>query len=538
LNAQGSAFAGLLSVVACTIGCSRVVGLDELTFNQEPECRTHTECVETELAPSICRNSRCLQLTNYDSFALEPDQHGDCRVVVGAENLESGFEPFLFGAFARIDPATPQSSPAVLNYKLAVQEFSKRGGLSIAGASRLPVAVVCNADVAPERLERSMDFLVDTLGVSAIIAAITDVGDLRSSFEHVRQKSKDVFFSNPHSSSNVLTSLQDARLWHLLPDVLDVAPAYVPLVTRVEHYINPATASGSRPPIRLALVVANDFTKLDGIGEVLNGQLRFNDKSAADNEPDHYLPLVVTSPFTDPAADLSPQLEKLRAFRPHIIVSAASSEFLEKILPELEKDWPESEAPRPFYVLSPYQRGPAVLELAKYDWAYQLRRRIVGVNIAGAEDPTLYDAYLSRLKLQFPDAHNLDSTENYYDAVYLLLYAAAAGAEGREPMGTDVANGMQRLLRGIRYDVGPKDLVDAMRYLEEDRERTISLYGTLGPPDFDANGARRGTGSVWCIDEIEDALSGATAWHLHFDTLRFDPEQGVLTGALPCIEGF
>jgi hypothetical protein len=506
-----------------------------LTFNRPPRCEAHAECAERHLGPSICQASRCVALTNYDPLAADPERRGDCRVLVGAENLSEGLEPLLFGAFAVVDPTTPESSLPILNYKLAVQEISNQGGIPIVGESRLPVAVVCNSNVTSARIERSFDHLVDTLGVSAVIAGITDVAELKSSFEHVQQKPRDVFFLSPFASSNLLTSIRDNDLlWHLLPNVLEVAPTYLPLVTRVEDHINPAPASGPRAAIRVALVIASDFTKLAELGEFLDKNLHFNGSAARENAQDRYLRVSVNYDTTNPDADLSEQLRSLQAFRPNIVVSAAGNELLKKIVPELEQGWPASEPARPFYVLSPYQISDALYGLAQYEGSYRLRERLVGVNFAAAADSTSYDDYLARLKLQFPDRRGLESTENYYDAPYLLLYAAAAGAISRDFTGADVARGMRRLLSGMPYNVGPKDLVNALRYLEDDPQRTIALQGTLGPPDFDANGGRRGTGSVWCVEESQ----APPAWQIHFDALRYNPEQATLEGTLPCLAGF
>lgn len=516
------------------------MGLSDLTFNREPACATHADCSRAHLAPTICQASRCVELTNYDPLATDPEQRGDCRIVVGAENLDSGFEPFVFGAFANIDATAPESSVPVLNYKLAMQEFKARGGIPVAGESRLPVAVVCNSSTTAEAQERSLDHLVDTLGVSAVVASITDASMLKSGFEHVRTKAKPPLLLSPFGSTSALTAVHDDDLlWHLLPDVVDIAPAYVPLVERVESYVNPLVPGEPHSPVRVALVVATDFGKLDVIGTVLDEELRFNGKTAKENGPEQYLRVTVPYGVTNPNADLTEPLRELQAFKPHIVVSAAGSEFLTKILLNLEADWPESEQKRPFYVLSPLQANYVLLGLEKYDTVYQLRQRIVGINYAAAADPTLYDDYLGRLTAKYPAVKNLESTENYYDAVYLLLYAASAGARTQpQPAGSDLALGMHRLLSGVPYDVGPTDLVDALGYLEGDPGNTIALQGTLGPPDFDEHGGRRGVGSAWCLERAPLPTSGVLTWHIHFDALRYDPAGATLSGNFPCFPDF
>jgi hypothetical protein len=525
-------------------GCGRALGLDDLTFDRDAsgiECASHADCAASNFGTTMCRSSRCVALGNYDPTQTDPEQRGDCKLVIGATNLDRGAEPFLFGAFANIDPVAPESSVAVLNYKLAVKEVATLGGIPIAGESRLPVGVVCDARVSPERLERSLDYLVDGLGISSLIAGIGDAAALRSSFEHVQHEQKDVFFLSPLSSSSVLTSIPDGDLlWSMMPDVLDVAPVYLPLVSRIEQFINRAQEEGPGPHLRVALVVASDYTKLSQIGLFLDEQLSFNGKSAAENAPDDYLLLNVSSEYVDPNADLSAQLALLQAFRPHLIVSAAGPEMLTKLIPFLELEWPVAEQQRPFYLLSPLQASDRaqLIATARANAGFQLEQRLVGVNIAAAADSRLYADYFNRLKSEYPEALNIDGTENYYDAAYFLMYAAAAGAKAAQVSGEDMVAGMHRLLGGVSYDVGSRDLLAALGYLRDDPARTIALQGTLGPPDFDENGARRGTGSVWCLERSTDPSSSAPVWNLAWDVLRYDPTAGALSGTFPCFDGF
>jgi hypothetical protein len=532
--------------------CGRALGLNELTFERDatpeagasnadpvsPACTRHVECVEANLGePSVCRNSSCIALK--DTEPGDGSEPGECRVVVGAQSLDSGIEPFLVGALMSIDVVSPESSAALLNYKLAIEEIGVRASYRIAGQSRTPVVVACNAQTSAVSLDRSLDHLVDTLGVQAIISTISDSEQLKRSIERVVvEKRKSVFFLNALSAPPVGSIEPGDLLWHLLPSLSDLAPVYEPLLRRVEDYVNPAPPTGLRPPIRLALVVATDSLKLADFGETLSDQLTFNGKTALENGPEYYRRLGVSSTYNSSEPDVSAQLVELREFRPHVIVSAAGPEFV-TILRLLEDAWPVAEQPRPFYVLSPYQaghRGPLLQAIFEGDFRERgLLRRFVGVNHAGAADATAYDRYLLRLRGKFPDGEDLEGTENFYDAAYFVAYAAAAGAPTPLFTGADLASGMHRLLKGERIDVGPDQLSGALQYLREDSRRTIALYGTLGPPDFSVERARRGTGSIWCFRESTEA---EFQYEVVFDTLRYDPNNGTLPGSLPCFDGF
>jgi hypothetical protein len=543
--------------IFCAPACGRALGLNELTFERDampgaggsdgepvsPGCRRHAECVEANFGePSMCRNSSCVALKNTEPG--DGSEPGECRVVIGAQSLESGIEPFLVGALMPIDIVSPESSPAMLNYKLAIEEISVRGSYRIAGQSRTPVVVACNAETSALSLDRSLDHLVDTLGVHAIITAISDSEQLKRSIERVLvEKRKSVFFLNALSAPPFGSIEPGELLWHLLPNLSDLAPVYDPLVRRVEDYVNPAPPSSPRPPLRLALVVATDFLQLANFGEALNDRLTFNGKTALENGPEYYRRLGVSSVYTSPGPDVSAQLVELLEFRPHVIVSAAGPEFV-TILRFLEEEWPITEQLRPFYLLSPDQVGHREF-LFEAIFQGELRerglvQRIVGVNHARAADPTAYDRYLARLKGKFPDGRHLDSTGNFYDAAYFVAYAAAAGATTPLLSGADLASGMRRLLDGERIDVGPVQLPGALAYLRDDPNSTIALHGTLGPPAFSADRARRGTGSIWCVRKAEEGEyeSGGYEYRVMFDALRYDANNGTLAGSIPCFDGF
>jgi hypothetical protein len=158
---------------------------------------------------------------------------------------------------------------------------------------------------------------------------------------------------------------------------------------------------------------------------------------------------------------------------------------------------------------------------------------MAGINAAAAADARLYNAYVTRWDLAFPDARDVRGTENFYDAAYYLLYAAA-GAGQSLTSGLGLVNGMNRLLSGSNaFDVGPADMADAFATLAVGNS-TIQLNGTLGPPDFNpADGTRQSAGSVWCID-----ASG-----FHADVLRYvpndaDPTAATLAGDFTCIPDF
>ena len=95
----------------------------------------------------------------------------------------------------------------------------------------------------------------------------------------------------------------------------------------------------------------------------------------------------------------------------------------------------------------------------------------------------------------------------------------------------DLRLGMQDLLNGNPYNMCPRGMVDAAQALAQG---SITLMGTLGPPDFDAmRGTRSAPGSVWCVNSANQTKS---------DVLRYvpniDPTQASLRGNFECVPGF
>jgi hypothetical protein len=127
-------------------------------------------------------------------------------------------------------------------------------------------------------------------------------------------------------------------------------------------------------------------------------------------------------------------------------------------------------------------------------------RRFLGINVARAEDRTLYTEYMDRLKRAFPSAD--PETENWYDTIYYLAYATYNAGADHRLNGAEIAAGMLRILSGPRYNVGPFDIGPIFQALG-DHQSSIQLNGTLGPPSFNTTtGARIGRGALFCFDNL------------------------------------
>jgi hypothetical protein len=485
-----------------------------------PDCETHQDCMDdAEGLPAVCREGTCTTLVN-------GADDGECTVVLGLENLSAtdNRNVFVFGAFSAIpDPQQPRSSPITLNFEYVIDEISDRGGLRIQGETQYPVAVVCNAAGADAAsLDKSFDHLVDAVDVPAIISSVYAL-ELKRSFERIYDggDGKDVFFLSPFESDQVLTKIDDSGLlWHLLPDSLSVAPAYVPLFERVEAKV---VDGGVTPPLRVALI-ESDFQWLLDVSDYLQENLVFNGLSPIENGENFELVKIDSA-----GEEWVTAYSQLEAFKPHVIISASGTEF-HQVMEQLEAEWDTFAGgqARPYYVLSPFQYGVELTDLVSEDPT--LGERVVGVNTASAEDLTLYNEYLIDFKATykgFEQPELLNGTENFYDAALFTLLAASAAGNVPTLTGLDIARGMGRLVDTVDGTDADMTLDKVQEYSQSlnTTESNYALTGTLGPPNFNLGfGTRKGKGSAWCVTSDPVVL---------FDVLRYDEENSSLTGDFP-----
>jgi hypothetical protein len=436
-----------------------------------------------------------------------------------------------FGAFLNVPAASPLSQMSTLNVRLAVDEFNGSvGGLpgGPLGKLRPLVGVICRNDTS--LIEAGAAHLIDELHVPAILSHLASADNKRFFVDHALDE--QILVVNPGFADNSLTALSNAGLfWHVIGDVRDVGPAYVPLLQRIETYL------AKTEPLRVALLVSKRYTE-ESIANTITPLLRFNGKSVIENGAD-FFSVSVPALADEPNADYAAVNQSLLAFRPHVVLALTREEFVYKILPAVEGGW-SSAAPgqsRPFYVLPNSLSGN--LDLLNYvgldsgtNTSEMKRRRFIGVAPASAEDLTLYNQFLVRFRTAYPRFENPGGFENFYDAVYLLANAMFAAGSVPALTGPDIARGMQRIVAGnLPIDVGPTTIADGFAALAAGGN--IRLNGTMGPADFDPGvGARRSNGSVYCIQRTGPQLSFA------YDVLRYDRSRTALNGEFPCFSGF
>jgi hypothetical protein len=486
-------------------------------------CQSNAECIDEEgngFLPYTCIQRACQPLLSPECPTILPQDE------IALENLRDDNNTLILAGTGVIDD-TSVLDARLMNYDLALNELETFvGGLGAGG--RQVVMIGCKAVYdSPDELDRLMTHLVDELRVPGMIAAM-EADDLQRAWLE-KGDAGNMFFMSPLESDPTLATLMDRGLmWHMGPGADIVARAYAPLLTRVLQHLGVTTNA----KVATVLTTNNRFlsnTMLTIESPPAQYGLSFNGKPVAQNRSDgNYLGLSISANRDENAAA---QVQEIVAFQPTVIISASATRFVDDVIPAIEAAWP-SGVTKPFYLLSPLNYNDSALaELVSND--SMLARRMLGINWAAAADTTAYDAYVGRWQFAYPESRDLLGFENFYDAAYYLLYAAAAAGQNLQS-GANIAQGMNRLLSGPAYTVGPDRMGQAMGILSVP-SATIQLNGTLGPPTFNLDGTRDSPGSVWCIDSSQT---------FHADVLRYaagsDPTTATLTGTVPsaCISTF
>jgi hypothetical protein len=529
-TALGAAFEGLACVDnLCQEppinGCqSNAECIDQFGRGFEPWA-----CIEKSEPGALRRENECVALTTTECPTILP-QGRDGELWLDSLRTDN---PLILGGSGLIGGSTLIDN-TTRNFELALTELTQANqGLP---GGRQVVMIACQALFDDdEQLDREMNHLANVVKVPGTVSTYL-AEDLQRAFNDYG-KPAQMFFMSPLDSDPALAALQDdGLLWHIGPAFDVVGRAYAPLFKRTLEHLGLTNATD----VKVATVMTSDSRQLSSMVEPSIEQspdkygISFNGRTLVENRDSthEYIRLDISADETVP---VSQHVDAILALLPNIIISAADTQFIQRMIPAIEAGWPDDSPPKPFYLLSPVNyNDPNLQDLIETDST--LASRIAGVNGAAAADPTVLNQYIGRWKAAFPDPPEITNAlgyENFYDAAYYLIYAAA-GAGQSLAGGQSLKNGMNRLLGGTGpFSVGPTDMARAMGTLASSGSATIQLNGTLGPPEFNpVDGTRTSDGSVWCID-----ASGI----FHSDVLRYvpnndDPTQASLTGDFPCFD--
>ncbi len=511
-----------------------------------PECETNGDCIDSHLnEPYLCRDGACIPVTTDACPLVLPTNRA-------LEYLRTD-SPVLLGAFAGMNLNSAYETISVVNWDLAFTEFNDAtlGGLDDGKRPLLLVACTGNdPDILPSLRHLTVDLgvpgLLTTLTTSKLLAAYNET----TAEDYRLAGGEAAFFFSTSAADLRLADLVDRGLmWHMLGDPRGLATTVAALVQHIEPYVQTQRRDNfmltgvddpMTTPSRLTLVTADEPTLVDVSNVLTAGDTDRPETNLAFNgdlailQPEDFRRVGVQTITLHADPDVQDAIDDILANPPHFVVAMTSAEVTQ-VLSGVEAGWGQSSATmgmmRPYYLLS--FAATATKELKPVLDVYAsvnppLAERIVGVNYASAQDvrsKSLYSSYLSRLIGFYgsgPLQPLLAGTENYYDAAYSIIYAvAASAANGDDVTATGIRDGLQdrvysRDPDAESIDIGPSHVLEAMQTLGA-LTRTMSLYATMGPPDFDrASGTRVVTTSAWCVD-------GTTTDPYVMDALIFDP---------------
>lgn len=498
-------------------------------------CTSNAECLDApdRLGLTACLQGACVKLTNDTT----------CPSVLPSDELkleqqlrETG-EPIVLGAFAPL--FKPQlESPFSHNFDLAFTTFNNetQGGLSAPGGKRAVLAVVCetplDGETGPypiEQYHESLDHLVDKLKVPGIVAAMY-ASDLIAGFDYKRTNTPadPLWISSLDSDSELVAKQDSGLIWQMLPTGEEVALPAKPLLNRVLE------EKALEEPARVALIVDRDIQSCVDMSSTILDQdngIEFNGEPALDQDEETFR--TFSTHTTDSPGDLTDVVQALLEFQPHVILVMTDSAIYSQVLTPFESQWNDAtdQAPRPFYILSPFHIG--------LSQANAFKTRMAGINAAASTDRALVNAYVNLYKSEFPGEGSYTDFENFYDAPYFLIYAAAAAAPiTAQIRGQDLVDGMKRLIDmdGPQYRIGLNKIPATLQALAIG---SIRLDGAMGPPEFNPNtGSRETPGSVWCLNSSNAPVSDVLRYSDGDLELGVDRANGDPLEELPCAAKF
>ena len=492
-----------------------------------PECTTHKDCFtlypdDSKANPRACVEGTCVPLLSPDCPAVLPLSDN------GTWNLLKSTNAIILGAYAPISGGTLDT--IANNYDLAVTELSTttRGVFAGSTQRRQIVVVVCNDIYATQdALLPPSKHLMEELKVPGVVSALL-LQDQAYVWENVAQDN-GVFMMMPLESDQELIDAQDDGLiWHMLSGANKLDVSYQPLLDMTVQHLKALSVLGASESLKVAHVKANDQASLQDTANYLEANLQFNAQSTSANlNAGFYKPIQVTSSISAPTDVQTDAINAIVAFAPHVVIGTTASEMLKYIIPGVESGWGTANPgkSRPFYLLGTgAYNDPAMNAMINnapnHSGEKPLYQRILGINWPAAADQTVYQDYRNRWIAA--NGAPQDGYENFYDAMYYLMYGVAAA---RAPLtGAQIAAGMLRIdaigSKIPQVDVGPSDdMVTYVNRLSSDTSSKIELIGAGGPPNWDVYGGRNDPGSVWCVN---------TVGVFQPDQLRYDPDTSTL----------
>lgn len=487
------------------------------------DCTTNQECTDrfsesamgeagaAGIVPGACIKTptpHCVQLLSEDCDGITGDYTNNQAIFVGS----------LFstkGTTAATNLARQKAAA------LGIEQINFAGGIPAGSTSANPRPLVMVSCDESTNLVRAASHLVDDLHVPAIVGPNTSQDTLDVSTK-VSVPGGTVVMSPTGVASSIAALSDNDLTWLMVPNDVQRAPLMINQIGVLETQLK---ADRAVKTIKLGIIYRNDALGI-GTRTALN-DLIINDKPLAGN------PNVQISPYNGMDTGQQALVTNYLSFLPDIIVLAGTAESINDVLKPLEKGWPASGTPRPYYVLIDSNKVKDLTDFANSN-EYDLARRVRGTGInegpTGSDTAATYNAFKVDYNVRYPgeSAEKYSGTGPAHDAAYAIGLALAA--THTEPVsGASVAKGLRKLAGGpTRLNVTEPNVLPAFKKLTAGEK--ITAIGTFGALDWDENGAvLGGTLEMWCIG----GTVGATAYAS--SGLLFDLKSQTMSGTyVPC----
>jgi len=416
----------------------------------------------------------------------------DCPTVTG----ELVDDAVLMGSlFSTKGSQAATNLPRQNSATLAVEEINNYGGVPAGANKRKLVMVSCDESTD---LTRVSAHLVTNLGIQAIVGPNTsqDTIDLTNK---VTGASGTILMS-PTAVASSITDLADHNLtWRNVPSDVQRGPLMIAQINALETELKAARGLTN---VKLGIIWRNDALG-QGTFNVLSTML-LNGKPLSDAANSAY---VKIDGYDYKAADQNTIVGKYTTFQPDIVAAIGTAEVITKVIQPLEAGWTGG-GPKPYYVLIDSGKTPELITAVTASDSLRLRVRGTGVTSADKSKPA-YSSFGLNYKARYGDFPDISGMGPAYDAAYALAYGMAA--QNTKPItGANIALGLRSLSGGLtEVKVGPTEVTKA--FTELGKGSAISVVGTLGPFEWDANGDVLGSViEVWCIGKAGAVAYGSS----------------------------
>ncbi len=453
----------------------------------ETSCSSNQDCIAGFGDDYLCINSECQSVRSQD-----------CGEAIGDFKKD---DAWLVGAILPTFGAHERSGKAMRNaLSLAVGDFSGDLPPLPGEVFRRPLGViVCNET---DNVTRAADFLVDTIGVKAILGPALG-GPALTLAAHLHGKGGP-FMVSPAATVDLSSLPSEAAVRRSCADEAQEARAIRSLI---EDVIEPALLN---PPelenIRLAVLYRNDEHGKGLRNEVLDN-LMLNGQPARGGANSGYL---IEADYGNP--DAVPPVDNFASAvaastgsgnLPHVILVIGQTEAAQGVIASVEANWPGG-ADRPEWVVSHGLKVPELLDVIAARGA--LSGRLRGAAPGRNESASEVTPFLIRYKNRFDDGTDpsVYGTTHTFDAFYQLAYGMAAmgktdfsAGELASLFDTTIQEGAQKV------EPGPNGIDAALETLDPaDGPGPIDLDGRSGDLNPDGKGVKSQI-QIWCTTGSE-----------------------------------